>query len=261
MLWRKASARASASANMKRGEERFMATTMTTEEIKALKGRGWLLNKGTDTFSARVITGCGKVSAEQMQAISAAARQYGSGVVTLTARQTVEVPGVPATSVEMFEAALASVGLSVGGTGPRVRPIVSCKGTLCPRGLIDTFALAEKIHRKFYVGWHGVTLPGKFKIGVGGCPNNCVKPNLNDIGVSGTVLPGGARGYRITLGGHWGRTGAAGRERPTVLPDETSVLIFIEKVLNFYRANGQPGERFFKTLDRIGFEQALALIG
>ena len=238
-----------------------MATTATPEEIKALKGRGWLLNKGTDTFSARVITTSGKVSAEQMQALAAAARQHGNGTVTLTVRQTIEVPGIPRTSIEAFEATLEAVGLSVGGTGPRVRPVVSCKGTVCPRGLIDTFALSERIHKTFYVGWHGVTLPGKFKIGVGGCPNNCIKPNLNDIGIVGAVLPGGGRGYRITLGGHWGRTGAAGREVPTVLPDEDSVLSYIERVLEFYRANGQPGERFFKTLERIGFEQALAQIG
>ena len=238
-----------------------MVTTLDAEEIKTLKARGWLLNKGTDMFSARIVTVSGKVSAEQMQAIAAAARKYGSGDVTLTSRQSVEVPGVPAASVEAFEAAMAAVGLSVGGTGPRVRPVTSCKGTVCPHGLVDTFALAEKIHRKFYVGWHGVTLPGKFKIGVGGCPNNCAKPNLNDLGVVGAVLPGGARGYRITLGGHWGRTGAAGCPAPTVLPDEESVLAFIEKVLDFYRANGQPGERFCKTLERIGFEQALALIG
>ena len=74
----------------------------------------------------------------------------------------------------------------------------------------------------------------------------------------GAVLPGGGRGYRITLGGHWGRTGAAGREVPSLLPDEESVLAFIEKVLTFYRSNGLPGERFCKLLDRLGFEQVLS---
>ena len=234
---------------------------MTAEEIKALKSRGWLLNKGTDTFSARVVTVNGKVTAEQMQAVAAAAQRFGSGIVTLTSRLSMEVPGVPAAMIKPFEAALAAVGLSVGGTGPRVRPVVSCKGTLCPHGLVDTFALSEKIHRRFYEGWHDVALPAKFKIGVGGCPNNCVKPTLNDIGVTGAVLPGGGRGYRITLGGHWGRTGAAGREVPTILPDELSALDFIERALCFYRDNGQPGERFFKTLDRIGFEKAIEMIG
>ena len=32
------------------------------------------------------------------------------------------------------------------GTGKKVRPVVSCKGTTCQYGLIDTFGLSEKIH-------------------------------------------------------------------------------------------------------------------
>ena len=32
-------------------------------------------------------------------------------------------------------------------------------------------------------------LPHKFKIAVGGCPNNCVKPNLNDVGIIGQRIP------------------------------------------------------------------------
>ena len=208
-----------------------------------------------------IVTVNGKVSVDQLLAVAEAARKFGSGEVTFTSRQTIEVLGVPADKTSDFENALAAVGLSVGGTGPRVRPVTSCKGTVCPRGLIDTFSLSQKIHERFYVGWHGVALPGKFKIGVGGCQNNCVKPNLNDIGVSGTVLPGGKRGYKITLGGHWGRTGAAGAPAPFVLESEDEVLSFIDRTLSFYRDNGQPGERFFKTLERIGFDAALKMIG
>ena len=29
----------------------------------------------------------------------------------------------------------------------------------------------------------------KFKIAVGGCPNNCVKPDLNDLGIIGQMVP------------------------------------------------------------------------
>ena len=32
-------------------------------------------------------------------------------------------------------------------------------------------------------------LPHKFKIAVGGCPNNCVKPDLNDLGIVGQLIP------------------------------------------------------------------------
>ena len=70
-----------------------MSTTLTQDEIKSFKGRGWLLNKGTDTFSARVVTVNGKVSVDQLVAVAEAARKFGSGEVTFTSRQAIEVLG------------------------------------------------------------------------------------------------------------------------------------------------------------------------
>ena len=67
--------------------------------------------------------------------------------------------------------------------------MVACKGTTCQYGLHDTFALSEEIHERFYKGYHNVRLPHKFKIAVGGCPNNCVKPDLNDLGIIGQLVP------------------------------------------------------------------------
>lgn len=58
-----------------------MSTTLTQDEIKAFKGRGWLLNKGTDSFSARVVTVNGKHSADKLLAVAEAARNFGSGEV------------------------------------------------------------------------------------------------------------------------------------------------------------------------------------
>ena len=51
---------------------------------------------------------------------------------------------------------LENTALMTGGTGAKVRPVVSCKGTTCQYGLIDTFALSRKIHERFYVGYHDV---------------------------------------------------------------------------------------------------------
>ena len=60
----------------------------TTDEIKALKGRGWLVNKGGETFSARVVTVNGKMTTEQMQVLAAAAQKFGRGELTLTSRMS-----------------------------------------------------------------------------------------------------------------------------------------------------------------------------
>lgn len=224
---------------------------MTMNDVRAVKGKGFLLNKGTETFSARVVTMHGVVTAKQVKALGEIAETFGNGTVTLTTRQSFELQGIPFAKIEAFTAAVEAAGLWVGGTGPKVRPVVACKGTTCACGLIDTFSLARKLHERFYVGWHGVKLPGKFKIAVGGCPNNCVKPNLNDIGIVGCLLPDRKRGYRVFLGGHWGRTGGVGAEA-AMFATEEETLAYVEKILAFYRDNGQPGERFFKTLERFG---------
>jgi len=230
-----------------------MTQTITMDQVRGVKGRGYLHNKGTDCFNARVVTIGGRMTAEQMRLLAGIAASFGNGQVTFTTRLSVEIPGVQFQWIDAFEAAVRKIGLTVGGTGPKVRPIVACKGTTCPFGLIDTFALAEALHRRFYEGWREVALPGKFKIAVGGCPNNCVKPDLNDLGIAGKVLPGGKRGYQVTLGGHWGRTGGAGM--PTVvLETADEVLSYVERVLTFYRDKGEKGERFYKTLARLGVD-------
>lgn len=165
------------------------APAISPEEMKRVKGLGFLHNRGTDRFSARVITVNGKVTAAQLARIAEASERFAGGEVTFTTRLTVEVPGVPFDQIEPLRQFLAPAGLETGGTGPKVRPVVACKGTTCQFGLIDTFAFAEKVHVRFYTGYRQVTLPHKFKIAIGGCPNNCVKPDLNDIGVMGQRMP------------------------------------------------------------------------
>ena len=162
-----------------------MATTIHPDDIKRVKGQGFLNNKGTDNFNARIITANGKITAHQAHVIAEAAERFGNGEVTFTSRMTVELPGIPYDKVPAFQAFLATADLATGGTGAKVRPVVSCKGTTCQYGLYDTFALSEKIHQRFYLGYHDVKLPHKFKIATGGCPNNCVKPDLNDLGIIG----------------------------------------------------------------------------
>ncbi|MBQ8342175.1 MAG: 4Fe-4S binding protein [Clostridia bacterium] len=285
--------------------------TVPANEVARVKGLGFLRNKLTaDCFNARVITRNGKITADEMYAIADAARRFGSGEVAFTTRQTAEVQGISFENIQPFCTFLANHGLMVGGTGPRVRPIVSCKGTTCVFGLCDTYGLSEQIHRRFYVGYHAVKLPHKFKIAVGGCPNNCVKPDLNDIGIIGAwepvlsadkciacgacvkACPVGAckmedgkwtltegcnacgrcvrackagaleyeGGYRMTVGGRWGKRVARGTPLSHLFKTEDEVLDAIEKAILLFRDKGLAGERFADTVARIGLAEAERLI-
>ena len=170
--------------------QRPRLATLPASEIKRVKGLGCLWDKRyPDVFNVRVITRNGKITTDEHKCIAEAADRFGSGEITMTTRLTMEIQGVPYENIDPLLEFLGEHGLETGGTGSLVRPIVSCKGTTCQYGLIDTFGLSEKLHTRFYQGYHQVTLPHKFKIAVGGCPNNCVKPNLNDLGIIGQRIP------------------------------------------------------------------------
>ncbi len=159
--------------------------SITKEQITAVKGRGFLLNRGTECFSGRLVSIAGAFSAEQLRTIAECAEKFGNGSVIFTSRLSAEIQGIPYDKIPDAEAFMLTNGLQFGGTGAKIRPIVACKGSTCVYGNIDTHGLAREIHEKFYIGMREVKLPHKFKIGIGGCPNSCMKPSLNDVGVEG----------------------------------------------------------------------------
>ena len=159
--------------------------SVTKDQITSVKGRGFLLNRGTECFSGRVVTVGGLFTPAELKAIAECAEQFGSGKVIFTSRLAAEIVGIPFDRIPEAEAFMAQRDLHFGGTGAKVRPVTACKGTTCVYGNIDTQALAKVVYDRFYIGMGDVKLPHKFKIGIGGCPNSCMKPSLNDVGVEG----------------------------------------------------------------------------
>ena len=279
------------------------------EEVKRVKGLGCLQDKRfPDRFNVRVITRNGKLTSEEHRVVAEAAQKFGSGEVTMTTRLTLEIQGVPYAELDALMEFLGAAGLETGGTGSKVRPVVSCKGTTCQYGLCDTFDLSRKIHERFYEGYHNVSLPHKFKIAVGGCPNNCVKPDLNDLGIIGQRVPEpdlakcrgckvcqvekacpihaaavrdgklaidtdacnhcgrcvdkcpfdvvteSTYGFKVYIGGRWGKRAAEGRALSRIFTSEEEVLDLVEKAILFFRDEGVSGERFSDTIARLGFD-------
>ena len=153
-------------------------------DIKALKAGGFMKQKEPDLFSVRLRVVGGRIEAPQLRALADLAEKYGTGHVHLTTRQGVEIPYVHFKDIEYLREGLARVELEFGACGPRVRTITACQGGSCSHGLIDSQALAKRIDEKVF-GRSG--LPHKFKIGITGCPNACIKPQENDLGVMGIV--------------------------------------------------------------------------
>ncbi|MGM9968926.1 MAG: 4Fe-4S binding protein [Anaeroplasma sp.] len=163
---------------------------ISEQDIKKVKAMGFLIDRINPTrFNGRVITVNGMLSSDDLNAISECAKKYGTGMVAFTSRMTVEIQGIEYENIPLAQEFLKNYGLEFGGTGDRVRPLTSCKGTTCIFGQISSSILTEKLHKLYFEGYKNVELPHKFKIAVGGCPNNCIKPDLNDVGIVGQTKP------------------------------------------------------------------------
>jgi dissimilatory sulfite reductase (desulfoviridin) alpha/beta subunit len=114
------------------------------------------------------------------------AEKYGKGYIHLTSRQGVEIPFIALEDIDKVKKELAGGGVNVGVCGPRVRTITACQGSVvCPSGIIETSCLAEELDGRYF----GQELPHKFKIGITGCRNNCLKAEENDLGIKGGIFP------------------------------------------------------------------------
>lgn len=162
---------------------------LSVQQIAEVKGQGFLLNRGTELFSGRIVAPGTVFSAEDFENISIISKKYGNGKVICTSRLAVEIPGIPYDKIKDAQDFAFEHNLRFGGTGNKIRPVASCKGTTCVYGNCDTQSIAKKIHNDYYIGWNDVKLPHKFKITVGGCPNSCMKPSLNDFGIEGHKVP------------------------------------------------------------------------
>jgi dissimilatory sulfite reductase (desulfoviridin) alpha/beta subunit len=151
-------------------------------DYKALKEGGFMRQVQKNHFSLRLKVVGGNLTAEQLLCIAEISKKYGKGQVHLTSRQGVEIPFIHLDDIEAVKAGLAAGGVDTGVCGPRVRTVTACQGSeVCPSGCIDTYPLAKEISERYF----GRTLPHKFKFGVTGCVNNCLKAEENDVGVKG----------------------------------------------------------------------------
>ncbi len=157
---------------------------MADYNIRELKAAGFMKQKEKDLFSVRLRVVGGYIKADQLPKLAEISRRFGRSYVHLTARQGIEIPFVNFNDFENIREELLNIGLEVGACGPRVRTVTACQGEICSHGLISAQELGRKIDEKFF--GHG-GLPHKFKIGVTGCPNACLKPMENDLGIMGTA--------------------------------------------------------------------------
>jgi anaerobic sulfite reductase subunit C len=159
----------------------------TSVDLKNLKAGGFIKERGKDRFTVRLRVPGGRLSVERLKKIAEVAGKYGGEFVHLSVRQSLELVNVDFADFDAVAAELGESGQEVASCGARVRVPVACGGCeYNPNGLVDTQQSALEVDQKLFgtaTGHH------KFKVGFSGCPHDCLKASINDVGFIGAVQP------------------------------------------------------------------------
>ena len=251
---------------------------MAKIDYAALKKGGFMRQKQKGYFSLRIQVVGGNLTSENIRAVADVADKYGKGYVHMTSRQGVEIPFINFENIEEVRAALADGGVKPGVCGPRVRTVTACQGNeVCPSGCINTYELAKKLDEHYF----GRELPHKFKFGVTGCQNNCLKAEekacrmgaiscanntvtidrtkCNNCGRCVKACPTeaweGQSGYIVSFGGLFGNQIYKGEQLLPLIKDEETLFRVTDAAIGFFEKNANPGERFRLTLQRVGEDE------
>ena len=149
------------------------------------KGMPAVFKRKDGKFEIKILVTGGMLAPGQVKRVGEVAEKYGAEV-HLTVRQELSILGVPEDELEAALSDLREVGLVPGSAGMTFRNIVSCLGEVyCFKAAAETTGLAKEIGERFT----GEKTPGPLKVGIGGCPFPCTRPQFNEIGIMGRVRP------------------------------------------------------------------------
>lgn len=159
----------------------------TTINLGNLKSGGFIKERGKDLFTVRLRVPGGRMPVSRLKKIADVAEKFGGEFVHLSVRQSIELINI---NFNDFDAVVSELGegeQKVASCGARVRVPVACGGCeYNPNGLVDTQRSAMEVDRELFgaeTGHH------KFKVAFSGCPFDCPKAAINDVGFIGSILP------------------------------------------------------------------------
>jgi NAD(P)H-nitrite reductase large subunit len=204
--------------------------------------KGVVLQRDHKSYAITPHLPCGLVSPEMLRKIAHVAEKYGA-TLKCTSAQRIAIIGLRA---DQIDDAWRDLGGENPGhlTGNVVRSVRACPGLeFCKRARQDSLAMGLTLDRLY----HGKPLPGKMKMGVSGCPNQCAETAVKDIG-----LVGGAKGWTIFVGGCGGMNPRIGKQLFNEEVDDRRALEIVAGIVSFYQQRALPDERLGDVIARLG---------
>lgn len=169
---------------------------MTVNTKKLIKN-AYRVTRDRGITALRIRVPGGHLDVKYLDIIKEVAEKFGNGSVHITTRQGFEVPGIPMDKMAEVNALVEpilqgleqEIGVLIESPGEGypaagTRNVSACIGSrVCPYANYNTTELTYKIERIIYPSDYHV------KIAVSGCPNDCIKAHMQDVGVLGMVEP------------------------------------------------------------------------
>ena len=211
--------------------------------------KGAILQRDKETYAIAPHIPCGVVTPELLRKIADIAEKYKAQALKITSATRIAIVGLREEDVDnVWNDLEMTPGAAVGLC---VRSVRACPGTtFCKLGQQDALGLGMELDKLY----HGVNLPGKFKMAVSGCQINCAESWVRDLGLFGKP-----KGWTLVIGGNVGTNPRLAQELTTELSDEQA-LEKISRVIDYYKETASKGERFGKMIDHIGFETVKAAL-
>jgi len=205
--------------------------------------KGAVLQRDKKTYAIVPHLTLGLITPDELRKIADVADKYKPAALKLTSAARIAIVGL---KEEDIDNAWKDLGMQPGAaTGLCVRSIKSCPGnSLCRLGQQNSIELGTELDKRY----HGRKLPGKFKIGVSGCPNQCAETSVKDMGFIGK-----AKGWTIMVGGNAASRPAIGETLTEGVSTEEALRI-ADNIMRYFEENGKTGERLGRFMKRVGFD-------
>ncbi len=211
--------------------------------------KGAISQRDKETYAIAPHLPCGLVTPDGLRTLAHVAEKYNCAAIKVTSAARIALVGF---KEDQIDAACADLGMSIGAAvGLCVRSIKACPGNaLCKLGLQDALGIGAKLDGKF----HGMDLPGKLKIGVSGCLNQCAETPIKDVG-----LVGKKDGWAVTAGGSAGRKPRLADTIAEGLSDDDAMAL-VDRIIDHFKDKGARGQRIGKLIDDIGLDAFKAAV-
>ena len=211
--------------------------------------KGAIIQRDKETYAVAPHIPCGVVTPELLRKLADIAEKYNAQALKITGATRIAIVGLKEADIDDV---WRELGMTPGAAvGLCVRSVRACPGTtFCKMGQQDSLGLGMKLDAQY----HGMDLPGKFKMAVSGCHINCSESWVRDVGLFGKP-----KGWTLVIGGNVGISPRIAQELASDLNDEQA-LEKISQVISYYKETATKGERLGKMIDRIGFDTVKAAL-